>query len=142
MDRIETTILRNLIFDEEYSRKVIPFIQPDYFENKTEKIIFEEATQFIVKYDAAITVEALNIEPSILPNPSPSNQSPQNPILYFLLTCKDNGTAMPEGWEALHFIIEIFSSKFNLFTKELSSKILLKFAIISCLKTSSSFALK
>ena len=62
MERIETTILRNLIFDEEYSRKVIPFIQPDYFENKTEKIIFEEATQFIVKYDAAITIEALNIE--------------------------------------------------------------------------------
>ena len=55
MERIETTILRNLIFDEEYSRKVIPFIQPDYFENKTEKIIFEETTQFIVKYDAAIT---------------------------------------------------------------------------------------
>jgi len=62
MERIETTILRNLIFDEEYSRKVIPFIQPDYFEDKTEKIIFEEATQFIVKYDAAITIEALNIE--------------------------------------------------------------------------------
>ena len=37
MERIETTILRNLIFDEEYSRKVIPFIEPDYFENKTEK---------------------------------------------------------------------------------------------------------
>ena len=62
MERIETTILRNLIFNEEYSRKVIPFIQPDYFENKTEKIIFEESTQFIVKYDAAITIEALNIE--------------------------------------------------------------------------------
>jgi len=62
MERIETTILRNLIFDEEYSRKVIPFIEPDYFENKTEKIIFQEATQFIVKYDSAITIEALNIE--------------------------------------------------------------------------------
>ena len=62
MERIETTILRNLIFEEEYSRKVIPFIEPEYFENKTEKIIFEEATQFIVKYDNAITIEALNIE--------------------------------------------------------------------------------
>ena len=62
MERIETTILRNLVFDEEYSRKVIPFIQPDYFENKTEKIVFEEAVKFIVKYDNAITVEALNIE--------------------------------------------------------------------------------
>ena len=62
MERIETTILRNLVFNEDYSRKVIPFIQPDYFEQKSEKIIFEEVVQFIVKYGSAITVEALNIE--------------------------------------------------------------------------------
>jgi replicative DNA helicase len=62
MERIETTILRNLVFNEDYSRKVIPFIQPDYFEHKSEKVIFEEITQFIVKYGSAITVEALNIE--------------------------------------------------------------------------------
>ena len=62
MERIETTILRNLVFNEDYSRKVIPFIQPDYFEQKTEKVIFEEIVQFIVKYGSAITVEALNIE--------------------------------------------------------------------------------
>ena len=62
MERIETTILRNLVFNEEYSRKVIPFIQPDYFEQRTEKIIFQEITQFIVKYGAAITTEALAIE--------------------------------------------------------------------------------
>ena len=62
MERIETTILRNLIYNEEYSRKVIPFIEPDYFEQKSEKIIFEEITKFIVKYGSAITIEALNIE--------------------------------------------------------------------------------
>jgi replicative DNA helicase len=62
MERIETTILRNLIFNEDYSRKVIPFIQPDYFEQKAEKVIFEEIVQFIVKYGSAITIEALNIE--------------------------------------------------------------------------------
>ena len=62
MERIETTILRNLVCEEEYSRKVIPFIEPDYFENKTEKVIFQEISQFIVKYDSAITIEALNIE--------------------------------------------------------------------------------
>ena len=62
MERIETTILRNLIFNEEYSRKVIPFIQPTYFEKRTEKIIFEEITKFIVKYGSSITIEALNIE--------------------------------------------------------------------------------
>ena len=62
MERIETTILRNLVFNEDYSRKVIPFIQPDYFEQKTEKVVFEEIVQFIVKYGSAITIEALNIE--------------------------------------------------------------------------------
>jgi len=62
MERIETTILRNLIFNEDYSRKVIPFIKPEYFEQRSEKIIFEEITQFIVKYNSSITIEALNIE--------------------------------------------------------------------------------
>jgi replicative DNA helicase len=62
MERIETTILRNLVFNEEYSRKVIPFIEPDYFEQRSEKVIFEEVTQFIVKYGNAITTEALRIE--------------------------------------------------------------------------------
>jgi replicative DNA helicase len=62
MERIETTILRNLVFNENYSRKVIPFIQPNYFEQRTEKIIFQEIVNFIVKYGSAITIEALNIE--------------------------------------------------------------------------------
>jgi replicative DNA helicase len=62
MERIETTIIRNLIFNEEYARKVIPFIQPEYFQDKSEKIIFEESTKFIVNYGSLITVEALNIE--------------------------------------------------------------------------------
>jgi len=62
MERLETTILRNLIFSEEYSRKVIPFIEPEYFEQRSEKVIFEVITSFIVKYGSAITIEALNIE--------------------------------------------------------------------------------
>jgi len=62
MERIETTVLRNLIYNEEFSRKVIPFIQPDYFEQRSEKDVFEEITKFIVKYGSAITIEALNIE--------------------------------------------------------------------------------
>jgi len=62
MERIETTILRNLVHNEEYSRKVIPFIEPTYFEQRSEKVIFEEITHFIVKYGSAITTEALNIE--------------------------------------------------------------------------------
>ena len=62
MERIETTIIRNLIHNEEYSRKVIPFLEPDYFERRSEKILFEEISSFIVKYGSSVTIEALNIE--------------------------------------------------------------------------------
>jgi replicative DNA helicase len=62
MERLELTILRNLVFNEEYSRKVIPFIQPEYFEERVEKIVFEETVEFIVKYGSSITLEALGIE--------------------------------------------------------------------------------
>ena len=62
MERIETTILRNLVFNEEFARKTIPFIQPDFFEQRTDKILFEEIVSFITKYDTCATLEALNIE--------------------------------------------------------------------------------
>ena len=62
MERIETTILRNLVFNEEFARKTIPFIEPDFFEQRTDKILFEEIASFITKYDSCATLEALNIE--------------------------------------------------------------------------------
>jgi len=57
MERIETTILRNLVFNEDYSRKVIPFIQPDYFEQKSEKVIFEELSNLLLN-----TVQQLQLK--------------------------------------------------------------------------------
>ena len=62
MERIETTILRNLIYDEKFSRKAIAFIQLDYFEQRSERVIFEEISKFIIKYGNAITIEALAIQ--------------------------------------------------------------------------------
>ena len=62
MDSIEITILKNLIHNDEYSRKVVPFINKDYFEEFHEKIIFEEVCTFIVKYNSLPTKETLIIE--------------------------------------------------------------------------------
>ena len=61
-DRIERTILSNLIYNEDYLRKVLPFIEPDYFESRVEKIAFEEVSQFIAKYDKLPSQEILSIE--------------------------------------------------------------------------------
>ena len=62
MDKIEFLILRNLIFNEEYARKVIPFIKDDYFEDQKQKIIFQEISSFIQQYNKLATKEILSIE--------------------------------------------------------------------------------
>ena len=62
MERLEVTILKNLMHNEDYSRKVIPFIQSEYFQERVEKIIFEESSKFIRKYGSLITLESLSIE--------------------------------------------------------------------------------
>ena len=60
-ERIEKTILRNLLFTEEYYRKVVPFLKPDYFQDYNEKIVFEEIADFASKYDKIPTKEVLAI---------------------------------------------------------------------------------
>jgi len=62
MDRIETTIISNLIYNEEYCRKVLPFIKTQYFNDKKERIVFEIVCEFVVKYGKMITKEILHIE--------------------------------------------------------------------------------
>ena len=62
MEKVETTILRNLLFNNEYCRKVLPFIKSEYFENLHEKVVFEEICKFIVAYEELATKEVLLIE--------------------------------------------------------------------------------
>ena len=62
METVETIILKNLIHNDEYSRKVLPFINKEYFEDYNEKIIFEEISNFITKYNNLPTRETLIIE--------------------------------------------------------------------------------
>ena len=62
IETIENTIIKNLIRNEDYTRKVLPFLKPDYFDKTTEKILFEESAKFIVEYDKCPTVEILSIE--------------------------------------------------------------------------------
>ena len=61
MNRLEQTILKNLIYNEEYSRKVLPFIRSDYFSDTTEKIVFKEVFEFTNHYKNPPTHEALVI---------------------------------------------------------------------------------
>jgi len=62
MERIERTALRNLIHNEQYCRKVLPFIKDDYFSDRLEKLLFTEIYKFVNKYNNLPTKESLSIE--------------------------------------------------------------------------------
>ena len=61
MNRLESTILKNLIYNEEFARKVLPFIKKEYFADNTEKLVFREIYEFIQQYKNPPTHEALVI---------------------------------------------------------------------------------
>ena len=58
---LEQTILRNLLVDEDYMRKVLPFVKPEYFEG-VYKSLFIEAGKFVGKYNRLPNLEAFKIE--------------------------------------------------------------------------------
>ena len=59
---IERTTLSNLVSNEEYCRKVLPFIKSDYFDVKEERVVFEEIESFVDKYKRMPTKTSLEIE--------------------------------------------------------------------------------
>ena len=58
---IEQTILRNLLTNEKYTRKVLPFVQPDYFEGVYQQL-FKEIAKYVAKYNKLPTQESFKIE--------------------------------------------------------------------------------
>jgi replicative DNA helicase len=61
-DRIETTILSNLFFNEDFTRKALPFIQADYFTNSDEQTLFTEIEKFVENYKNLPTKDTILIE--------------------------------------------------------------------------------
>jgi replicative DNA helicase len=61
MNSIEQTIIKNIITNENFMRKVLPFIRPDYFEGTYQKL-FKEVAKFVQKYNKLPTAEAFKVE--------------------------------------------------------------------------------
>ena len=59
---IERTTLSNLVYNEPYARKVLPFIKPEYFADRHERVVFEEINLFMEKYGNQPTKEVLSTE--------------------------------------------------------------------------------
>ena len=62
MTTIEQTTLTNLVYNEDYARKVLPFLKVDYFSDRTERVVFEEIQKFAEKYNALPNKTSLQVE--------------------------------------------------------------------------------
>jgi len=83
---IERTTLSNLIHNEPFARKALPFIKPEYFSNRHERVVFEEINKFMEKYGNQPTKEALSIE---LDNRKDLNEEEFKSILNIVETLSD-----------------------------------------------------
>ena len=68
MDRTELVILRGLMYDSDYMRRVLPFIKEEYFLDRTERTIYLKINEFIERYNMLPTKEAIIIDLTNVPN--------------------------------------------------------------------------
>jgi len=59
--KLEQTILKNLIYSDEYLRKVLPFLKSEYFTDRTERLIYDEIKSFTETYNTTPSVEAIGL---------------------------------------------------------------------------------
>jgi len=59
--KLEQTILKNLIYNEDFLRKVLPFIKSEYFTDRTDRAIFNEISKFTETYNSPPTIEAIEL---------------------------------------------------------------------------------
>ena len=59
---IEQVVLSHLVYNEAFARKTIPFLKKEYFDDVSQKIVFELIDEYINKYNAFPTSEALHID--------------------------------------------------------------------------------
>ena len=62
MDNIESLVISSLVFNQEFTRGVLSHVKKEYFEDRTNQILFEELNSYFIKYDNLPSKEALTIE--------------------------------------------------------------------------------
>ena len=59
--KLELTILKNLIYNEDYLRKVLPFLRPEYFTDSESRTLYKEINEFVQTYNSTPTIEAITL---------------------------------------------------------------------------------
>jgi replicative DNA helicase len=86
MEKIEFLIIRNLLYNEDYLRKVLPFLKTEYFEDQNQRVVFEEILEFVSEYNNPPTKEVLSIETQ---KRTDVNEDQFNKIIH-LIDCLEN----------------------------------------------------
>ncbi|MDR3503052.1 MAG: DnaB-like helicase C-terminal domain-containing protein [Legionella sp.] len=60
--RFEEVVFSHILNSDEFSRKVIPFIKPDYYQSQEDKVLFELVSNYLEKYNKVPSLEACYIE--------------------------------------------------------------------------------
>jgi len=93
--RIEDTILRNLIANEGFARKTLPFLKEEYFKRNEDRLLFQEIKAFILKYNALPTYDSLRIE---IDNVKGASEDTVKTILSTLNEFVDDKTKTNDDW--------------------------------------------
>ena len=112
MEKVEFLILRSLLYNEEYLRKTLPFLKNEYFEDNSQKIVFEEIASFVEQYNDVITKEVLSIE---IQKRSDINESSFKEINHLFLNQRATKTIpinIISGYESLKKLLNITSSSY------------------------------
>ncbi len=94
--RIEQTILKNLIQSEQFTRKVIPFLKPEYFADSSEQLVYNEIKSYFEKYTKSPTLEALLIN---LDNDTSHSEN-------IITGCKEMLGSMPEEETPIDWLVD------------------------------------
>ena len=62
MDKLEVIVLKNLVYDQTFCRKVLPFIKNEYFESHEERVVFDEINKYVQQYQTQPPLNAIAIE--------------------------------------------------------------------------------
>ncbi len=95
METMETIILRNLIHNESYTRRVVPFLDEDYFKDRNERVVFTLIRDHIHKYNRSPNLDALNIA---LDNRGGMSEQGYKDSTIIIKTVTENTGAVDDDW--------------------------------------------
>ena len=95
MKKLEKIILKNLFLNEQYLRKILPYLKSEYLQDRSEKTLFEEIRKYVLKYNRTPTHEAIQVEINNLDNLFEEDFKKCTDLIQEV---KENQEASPNDW--------------------------------------------